>query len=234
MYSISKTTLLRLVVFIMLATSIIACEQESITLLPEHISLEELSQQLEKELEEELNKEKKEHGLNLSNSDNRLEIQQHRQGLTLTGDPVLIAKAVSIAQQLDQPYNYYLEVRNTPANSISTATENMRILLHPGHPVILGHVTLINGPWEELIRDKQKFLQLELDSQLVLTIDIKSQQDKKMGFYSGKHPMQLGRWIVAFDQLEMNQGKRIITSRPKKQLWLRLIKANSQSEINLR
>jgi hypothetical protein len=231
MYSISKTTLLRLVVFVMLATSIIACEQESITLLPEHISLEELSQQLEKELEEKLNKER---SLDLSNSDNRLEIQQHQQGLTLTGDPVLIAKAVSIARQLDQPYNYYLEVRNTPANSINTATENMRILLHPGHPIILGHVTLINGPWEELIRDKQKFLQLELDSQLVLTIDIKSQQDKQMEFYSGKHPMQLGRWIVAFDQLEMNQGKKIITSRPKKQLWLRLIKANSQSEINLR
>jgi hypothetical protein len=32
----------------------------------------------------------------------------------------------------------------------------------------------------------------------------------------------------------MNQRKKITASRPGKQLWLRLIKADSQSEINLR
>jgi hypothetical protein len=39
---------------------------------------------------------------------------------------------------------------------------------------------------------------------------------------------------MAFNNSEINQGKKIITSRPKKQLWLRLIKANSQSGIRLR
>jgi hypothetical protein len=216
--------LLLLTAFLM---AISACEQKSITVQPEHISQNELNQALSKELEQALEQE--------------LTIQSSQQGLILTGDPALIAKAISIAQQLDKPGNYYLEVRNTPINSISTTAESMRILLHPEHPVMLGHITLAHSPWQELIEDKQRFLQLILDSNLVLTIEIKSQQDQTIGFYSGKHPMQLDQWIIAFDQLgvsqsglDRNQSRKIMTSRPKKQLWLRLTKASSQSEINLR
>ena len=222
MYKLIKTALVNSIALAMLLLGISACDHKSIAILPEHITLEELNEELTKELG---------HSLPANNA---LEIRNSQEGLILTGDPALIAKAISIAQQLDKPHNYYLEVRNTPINSISTHTETMRILLHPENPVRLGHITLIDGPWQELIKDEERFLQLELDSSLILTIDIKSQQDRQVGFYSGKHPMQLNEWIIAFNESEMSQGKKIITSRPKKQLWLRLTKANSQSEINLR
>jgi hypothetical protein len=110
----------------------------------------------------------------------------------------------------------------------------MRILLHPEQMVMLGHATLIDSPWGSLIKEQQRILQLQLDANLVLSIDIKDYQDQKTSFYSGKHPMKPDKWVLAFSDSEMNQGKKIITSRQKNQLWLRLVKASNQSEIKLR
>jgi hypothetical protein len=233
MYSIIKASTLILMAISAFLIGITGCEPKSITIVPEHITLEELNQKLNDTLNSTLTNQPNEE------QNNTLNIQNSTKGLILTGDSVSVAKAVSLAQQLDKPHNYYLEIRNTPINSISTLTETMRILLHPEHPVIFGQIALVDGPWQALIKDKQRILELMLSKDLVLSIDIKSQQDHQVGFYSGKYPMALNTWIVAFDESGMNplgtnQRKKITASRPGKQLWLRLIKADSQSEINLR
>ena len=209
----------------LIVLSLSACDNKTTTIQPEHISVNVLNQELNQQLL-----------LDLAQADtaSQLQIDNSQDGLILSGDPALIAKAIHLAKQLDKPQNYYLEVRNTPANRISTATETMQILLHPKQPVMLGYTTLIDGPWRELIAEKQRSLQLHLDENLVLSIEIKNQDNQEINYYSGKHPMQIDKWLVAFNNSEMNRGKKIITSRPKKQLWLRLIKANSQSDVLLR
>ncbi len=200
---------------------LIACDKQTIAIQPEHISIAELNEKLGQafpDIE------------NLSEMD----ISSNQQELILSGNPAFIAKAITVAEQLDKPYSYYLEVSNTPRNTISTTMEYMKILLHPDQSISLGHIMLTESPWQELIKEQQRFLQLSLDSNLVLAIDIKNSQDQKISFYSGKHPMQLDQWLMAFDDSEVRQGKKVVTSRPKRQLWLRLVKANSQSDSYLR
>jgi hypothetical protein len=224
-----KALILNLGFIILIASSLSACDQQSITITPEHLSIEELREDLKNELNQVLDQE-----TNKEISALPLTISQSDGGLLLKGDPALIAKALIIAKRLDSPSSYYLEVRNTPINTISTTTETMQILLHPDQTISLGYITLTESPWKPLIKEHKSALQLHLDANLVLSIDIVNQQQQQASYYTGKHPMQLRKWIMAFNNSEINQGKKIITSRPKKQLWLRLIKANSQSGIRLR
>jgi hypothetical protein len=221
MFDRNKTIVL--VVIMLLGLS--ACDHKSTAIQPEHISIEVLNQELNAQL---IN------GLAQTNAASQLQIENSQDGLILSGDPALIAKAIHIAKQLDKPQNYYLEVRNTPINTISTTTETMRIMLHPEQPIMLGHTTLTDGPWKELITEQHRTLQLHLDASLVLSIDIKNRDKQAASFYSGRHPMQVNKWLIAFNSSELNRGKKIITSRPQKQLWLRLVKASSQSDVNLR
>lgn len=245
MYNL-KTLIPNLIIITLLAINLSACDQQSITITPEYLSIEDLSEELNKELHQVLNKEIS-HKINqeLDQEANKeidvekakqypLTISQSENGLILKGDPALVAKAIKIAKRLDIPSSYYLEVRNTSTDVISTATETMQILLYPDQTILLGHITLTESPWKPLIQQHESSLQLHLDSKLVLSIDIVNQQQRQASYYTGKHPMQLRKWIMAFNNSEMNQGKRIITSKPKKQLWLRLIKANSQSGVRLR
>lgn len=222
---ITRSLIKLIVIPAIILLSLSACDHTSTAIQPEHISVEVLNQELNEQLIK---------GLAQTNAASQLQIENSQDGLILSGDPALIAKAIYIAKQLDKPQNYYLEVRNSPINTISTTTETMRILLHPEHPIMLGHTTLTNGPWKELITEQQRTLQLHLDANLVLSIDIKNRNEQAASFYSGKHPMQIDKWLIAFNSSEMSRGKKIITSRPKKQLWLRLVKASSQSDVNLR
>ena len=224
MYNL-KAPILNLTFIILITLSLSACDQQSIIITPEYLSVEDLSMELKQAINQELSKELDQEALEISRIDN---------GLSLKGNSALITKVITIAKRLDIPSSYYLEVRNTPINTISTAIETMRILLHPDQTISLGHITLIESPWKSLIKQHESSLQLHLSSSFVLSIDIVSQQYTQASSYSGKHPMQLGEWIMAFNNSEMKQGKKIITSRPKKQLWLRLIKANNQSGIRLR
>ena len=169
-----------------------------------------------------------------SSDEKSLSITDNNSQLILQGSRAQISKALTIAKRLDIPSSYYLEVRNTAENIISTGAEAMQVLIHPDQVISLGHITLVDSPWKPLIKEQERYLELHLDDKLVLSINIKSQKNKQMNYYSGKHPMQVGEWLMAFGDTGINQGKRIITSKPKKQLWLRLVKANSQSGIRLR
>jgi hypothetical protein len=213
---------------LLLAFSLSACDTKSLIITPENLSIEQLKQELNLELDQGAE----------PNEDNEsqppLTISRKDGGLLLKGDPALIAKAIIIAKRLDVPSSYYLQIRNTRANTISTSAETMQILLHPGQAISLGHITLIDSPWSSLIKQHESSLQLHLDNDLMLTIDIINQQQKSASYYTGKHPMQLQKWMMAFNDSEMNQRKTTITTKPKKQLWLRLIKASSQSGVELR
>lgn len=228
--SYSVSSLLILSTLIILALQLSACDEKSITLQPEHLSVADLKAELNREL----NKEIKTNTHREQKSLPSLTVNNNENNLIIKGSSGQIANVISIATRLDRPSSYYLEVRNTPINAISTHTESMQILLHPEQTISLGHLTLSNSPWKPLIKEQEKFLQLHLNNQLILSIEIKDQHDKQANYYSGKHPMQLNQWLMAFNETETTQGKRIITSKQKKQLWLRLIKANSQSGINLR
>lgn len=219
--------------FIILATLYLcACDQKSLIIQPEHLTIEELHKELDKAFKKDLNNENQQ-GLsssaNNSSQSNALIINSDNENIFLTGNSSQLSKAISIAKRLDKPHSYYLEVRNTPKHMISTMTESMQILLHPDQTISLGHFTLTDTPWRPLIKEHERYLQLHLNTDLILTIDIKSPQNKQSSFYSGRHPMQLNQWFMAFNNSEMNRGNRIITSKPKTQLWLRLIKANNQS-----
>jgi hypothetical protein len=231
MFSLIITSTSKLIIFAIAVLTLLGCEQQTVAINPEHISSQELSEQLQQALSHaDLHNQKNTWSITMD----PLNTDSEQQTLILSGDRSTIAKAISIAKQLDIAHNYYLEIRNTPINTISTSLETMRILLHPEQIVTLGHIILMDGPWGELIEGNEKLLQLKLDSNLVLSIDIKNSQTTETSYYSGKHPMRLDHWLMAFNNSEMNQGKKIMTSRPKKQLWLRLVKASSQSEINLR
>jgi hypothetical protein len=228
-----KSIGLSLVTITLILTLLTACDQRSISIQPEFISIEELQAELNKELNKELAREQSRDGV--YPSDQRpLSITDEDSQLILQGSPAQISKALTIAKRLDIPSSYYLEVSNTAENVISTGAETMQVLIHPNQVISLGHITLIDSPWQSLIREQERYLELHLNDKLVLSINIKNQKNKQMNYYSGKHPMRVGEWLMAFGDSGMNQGKRIITSKPKKQLWLRLVKANSQSGIRLR
>lgn len=224
MFNVNSTGL-ALVLVALIGLLLTACDQRGISIQPEFISIEELQAELSKELDKELTKDSDHQPLSIENDDSQL---------VLRGNPAQISKALTIARRLDVPSSYYLEVSNTAQNVISTAAETMQVLIHPDQVISLGHITLVDSPWKPLIKEQERYLELQLDAELVLSINIKSQENKEMNYYSGKHPMRVNEWIMAFGDSGMNQGKRIITSKPKKQLWLRLVKANSQSGIRLR
>lgn len=208
--------------------TLIACNQQTVAINPEHIPINELNEQLQQALS---------HTEKMPINPLSITIDQLDGGgeaLILSGDKTLVAKAISIAKQLDKTQNYYLEIRDTPIEAISSSLETMRILLHPEQTISIGHIALINSPWGGLMNEGEKLLRLKLDSSLILSIEIKNTDNMEINFYSGKHPMQLDLWVTTFNNSEINQGRKIITSRPKKQLWLRLVKASSQSKINLR
>ncbi len=215
-------------------TLLMGCQQQTLEIQAEHLTNEELKQQLMasshlRQLAEGV-------GLELINDGD----QSTATAIRLSGSSNQISQIIQIATALDKPNNYYLVVRNTDINSISTQGESMRVLLHPDQKITLGHLSLLESPWKAYIIDRQKYVELELNSNLVLKIVIKSQDDGQLMHYSGVYPLQLGQWNEVFSEglgntaVGKKKGNRkdLRVSTANNQLWLRLDKAGSQSELN--
>jgi len=224
---------LTLLLTLVLTVLLVACEQQAIEIQAEHMSSEELRLRLAES--EEFQKLAEKIDIELLQDEDTA----GNSSIRLAGPADHISRVIQIAARMDKPQSYYLSVRNTALNTISTQGQHMRVLLHPEQKITLGHISLLESPWKQHILDKQKFLELELSSNLVLKIFIKSQDDGVLTHYSGSYPMQLGRWNEVFTKgiggLELaskntvRKNKRISTSN--KQLWLRLEEAGSQSQI---
>jgi len=225
--------LLSLLLTSVLAVLLVACEQQAIEIQAEHMSTEELQLRLAgneefQHLAEKIDIELLHDEDTTGNTSIRLE-----------GPAEHISRVIQIAARMDKPQSYYLSVRNTALNTISTQGQHMRVLLHPEQKITLGHISLLESPWKKHIIDKEKFLELELSSNLVLKILIKSQDKNLLTHYSGSYPMQLRKWSEVFTEGTGGVGlesrgaarkhKRISTS--DNQLWLRLEEAGSQSQI---
>ncbi len=224
---------LTLLLTLVLTVLLVACEQQAIEIQAEHMSSEELRLRLAES--EEFQKLAEKIDIELLQDEDTA----GNSSIRLAGPADHISRVIQIAARMDKPQSYYLSVRNTALNTISTQGQHMRVLLHPEQKITLGHISLLESPWKQHILDKQKFLELELSSNLVLKIFIKSLDDGVLTHYSGSYPMQLGRWNEVFTKgiggLELaskntvRKNKRISTSN--KQLWLRLEEAGSQSQI---
>lgn len=201
----------RLLTAFTLLLGLSSCDQQAFELRPEHVSIEELEQQLRQSVDFK----------NIA-SDSSLELisQQAPAGaasLRVHGSRLEVARIVQIAQAIDRPQSYYLHVRNARPGIISIETKQMKILLHPKQQIALGRSTIEGGPWGGYLARDAELLQLILDEKRVLKIDINNGDGES--YYSGDQPLQLERWV-----------KMHALGRDDKPLWLRLTKASSQSD----
>jgi hypothetical protein len=222
------TLLFTLLLTSALTVLLVACEQQAIEIQAEHMSSEELQLRLARNKEFQQLAEKID--IELMPDEEAAE----NTSIRLTGPKDHISRVIQIAARMDKPQSYYLSVRNTALNTISTQGQHMRVLLHPEQKISLGYASLVESPWRKHILDKQKFLELELSRDLVLNILIKSQDQELLTHYSGSYPMQIGKWseiftesmagLVAESTSTTRKNKRISTS--DNQLWLRLEEAD--------
>ena len=198
-----------------------ACDKQAIELRSEHINAKELGERIRQST-----------GFKNLTGDVSIELlssEDSPSSLLVRGDRAKINQIIEIAKIIDRPQSYYLQVTNTQPGSISTSRNDMKILLHPNQQISLGHITLQNGPWSSYVAGRKHLLELILNEKLMLKVNLTNGEDSSISYYSGVHPLQLDAWVEVFTLGGISEKRKVVTTTKKKQLWLRLSKAGSQS-----
>ena len=198
-----------------------ACDKQAIELHSEHLNAKDLDERIRQST-----------GFKNLAGDVSIELlgsEDSPASLLVRGDRAMINQIIEIAKVIDRPQSYYLQVTNTQPGSISTSSNDMKILLHPNHQISLGHLTLQSGPWSNYVAGRKHLLELILNEKLMLKVNLTNGEDSSISYYSGVHPLQLDAWVEAFTLGGISEKRKVVTTTKKKQLWLRLSKAGSQS-----
>ncbi|OUS39400.1 hypothetical protein A9R00_09675 [Oleispira antarctica] len=144
-------------------------------------------------------------------------------------DQVKLQKQLS---QIKQSASYYLEVSNSKNDRYSTNSrqQSMQILLNPGSKVMLGESTWQSTPWRYYQgSESSKSIELELSADLQLSISISGGENNSTRYISGLYQLQENKWIQLVGS-QRERGNKIISTQNKKQLWLRLHPANTNTD----
>jgi len=134
--------------------------------------------------------------------------------------------------ELKQSASYYLEVSNSKNDRYSTNSrqQSMQILLNPGSKVMLGESTWQSTPWRYYQgSESSKSIELELSADLQLSISISGGENNSTRYISGLYQLQENKWIQLVGS-QRERGNKIISTQNKKQLWLRLHPADTNTD----
>jgi hypothetical protein len=214
------------IIWLLLTTSaLLGCDQSEVILEPEKTSQSRLLQQLKK-YQADSPQEYDQLTIELNNED-RIVVQ---------GNSKQVKGIARYASYLDQPTSYYLEISNSKNTrySINSREQNMQVLLNPGQKVSLGEQAWQSSPWRYYQGiESNKILELELSEDLQLSINIRNSKNNQASFLSGRYQLQEGNWIKLMGNGRITNNK-VITTKSRKQLWLRLhlveIETDNQSQ----
>jgi hypothetical protein len=142
--------------------------------------------------------------------------------LFLSGNQQTMAQVIALAQTLDTPQNYLLEISNLKPGSISTSAQQVEILLQPEEIIRLGMLEqrqgLWQGLWHDHLKSKVKAIELELSKNLQLKILIQNNNET----IETNLALKLDTWvpIIKLSKGSPSKGKRI--NLRERELWLRL------------
>ena len=219
-----KLTTLAVSTATLLASLLTGCDQAKIILEPEKADKSKLLHKLQQYQAE-----------NPQEYDQLTIELNDEQKIVVRGDNQQVNKITSRAHHLDQPATYYLEISNSSHKQYSTGSrdQSMQVLLSPGHKIKITQHEWQSSPWRHYHGiESDKILELELNENLQLAIEIRSNQNNNATSLSGQYQLQENKWIKLVDNQKVTQNT-IISTRDKKQLWLRLhpveIEINNQS-----
>lgn len=208
-----KLTTLAISAAAILALLLTGCDQAEIILEPEKAEKSKL-----------LNKLKQYQAENPQEYDQLTIELNNEQKIVIHGDSQQVNKITSRAHHLDQPATYYLEISNTNHKQYSTNNrdQTLQVLLNPGHKVTITQHEWQSTPWRHYQGiESNKVLELELNEYLQLAINIRSNQNNNTRTLSGQYQLQENKWVKLMGNQRVTQNT-IISTRDKKQLWLRL------------
>lgn len=150
------------------------------------------------------------------------------QNIIVSGNTQQVHEISQVASLFDQPASYYLEISNSKNKRYSTSSreQTLQILISPESKITISQSEWQSSPWRHYrgIESNQE-LELELSSNLQLTIRtrnaLNSHSSNSDSTLTGQYQLQEKKWIKLIDNQKVTQNK-IITTRNKKQLWLRL------------
>lgn len=147
--------------------------------------------------------------------------------LLISGNQSSLKQLIRLAQHLDIPQSYLLDVSNISPGSISTSGQQMQIILHPEEKISLSNISLKQNPWQSYLSIESEGIELYLTKALLLKIKI--QQGSR--FIEVNQPLKLNNWLQVFSLTEGGGIGKLQTPKRKKialrdkQLWLRLSKS---------
>lgn len=150
------------------------------------------------------------------------------QNIIVSGNRQQVQSISQVASLFDQPASYYLEISNSNNKRYSTNSHDqaLQILISPGNAITITQSEWQSSPWRYYrgIESNQE-IELELSNNLQLTIRtrnaLNSHSNNSESTLTGQYQLQEKKWIKLMDNQKVTQNK-IISTRNKKQLWLRL------------
>lgn len=127
------------------------------------------------------------------------------QKLFISGSQQSMAQVIALAQALDTPQSYVLEISNQKPGSISTSSQQAKVFLQPEEVIRLGLTDNRHGPWYEHFERNIKAIELELSNQLHLKIKIQ-ERDKKL---EANLDLKLDAWVPVF---KLTSGGQLMPS----------------------
>lgn len=203
--------------------SISGCEPNTVTLTAENIDQDKLIRKIKQQ--------------QIANKDDfdslQIAFNTERQ-ITISGNADQIEKMITVADTLDAPSNYYLDISNTQPHHISTREQSISILLSPGEQIVLGETVWQNSPWQYYQGiQNSKLLTLMLKHDLTLVVSMSNNHNSHEVFVSGAYQLQENAWTKITGKVQkrsrQNRNVTTISTNNRKELWLRLTEVDSQS-----
>ena len=144
--------------------------------------------------------------------------------IIVRGNTQQVRDISQIASMLDQPVSYYLEISNTNNKRYSTRNydQSLQVLISPGNKIIITQSEWQSSPWRHYRGiESNNELELELKENLQLAISTRNNSKNSESTLTGQYQLQEKKWIKLMDNQKVTQNK-VISTRNKKQLWLRL------------
>lgn len=144
--------------------------------------------------------------------------------IIVRGNTQQVRDISQIASMLDQPVSYYLEISNTNNKRYSSRNydQSLQVLISPGNKIIITQSEWQSSPWRHYRGiESNNELELELKENLQLAISTRNNSKNSESTLTGQYQLQEKKWIKLMDNQKVTQNK-VISTRNKKQLWLRL------------